>query len=313
MIFTSGTSGVPRGIIVEPRNILAFPSSQDSLVSSQRRSSFPLVAFDAPIVEMFGRPVDVSACTLLTRVPYNAIFQTPGALPLLLEADPLFTYQLICGGNKLTSQLAAQIADTYKAGNGYGPTKASIQCTKLRLARQPLESLLGNKELTRARFPPDPYDGAGNPATRMYRTGELRRFCADGEIEYQSQINGQVELFGLLIKTGKVKVVILDDPDLPSCTVVKVEQGDAHWLFAFVCIAKRLLDIVFADTAGWEKTSDPSQLWMAIHSSEESQAWLLRKEETKTRIALKLLEHMVLHWIVPVETMPRTASGKTDM
>lgn len=82
-------------------------------------------------------------------------------------------------------------------------------------------------------------------------------------MEYLSRIDGQVKLFGLFIETGKVEGVILDVPDLMSCTVAKVEQE------AFVCLAKQLLDNVLAGKAGREKTSDPSQLWMAIHGNKE--------------------------------------------
>jgi non-ribosomal peptide synthetase component F len=54
--------------------------------------------------------------------------------------------------------------------------------------------------LTAERFIPDLYAGAGGQ--RMYRTGDVARYLASGEIEYLGRVDQQVKLRGFRIELG---------------------------------------------------------------------------------------------------------------
>ncbi|MCR6479407.1 non-ribosomal peptide synthase/polyketide synthase [Variovorax sp. ZS18.2.2] len=59
---------------------------------------------------------------------------------------------------------------------------------------------LAQPDLTEARFLTNPFDGA-----RMYRSGDLGRWCADGSIEYLGRNDHQVKIRGYRIELGEIE------------------------------------------------------------------------------------------------------------
>ncbi len=76
---------------------------------------------------------------------------------------------------------------------------------------------LGRPELTAERFAPDPFGGAGE---RLYHTGDLARFRADGAIEYLGRRDGQVKIRGVRIEVGEVEAALLGHPAIAQAVVV---------------------------------------------------------------------------------------------
>ncbi|PYY81922.1 non-ribosomal peptide synthetase [Pseudomonas sp. TKO26] len=151
---------------------------------------------------------------------------------------------LFSGGEALDPQLAMQARALTSHGivNLYGPTEATIDSTSwtfndagpldvvpigkpianarayvldAHLQLLPLgvagelyiggagvaRGYLGRDDLTAERFLADPF----NPGGRLYKTGDLVRYLADGNIEYLGRNDDQIKLRGLRIELGEIE------------------------------------------------------------------------------------------------------------
>ncbi len=87
---------------------------------------------------------------------------------------------------------------------------------------------LHNPELSATRFVPDPYsdvDGA-----MIYRTGDIARWTADGELLYLGREDGQIQLRGYRVECAEVERAFLRHPAVRACAVL----ADGDELLAFV-------------------------------------------------------------------------------
>ncbi|AXO35402.1 non-ribosomal peptide synthetase [Micromonospora sp. B006] len=128
---------------------------------------------------------------------------------------------------------------------------------------------LGNPELTAERFAPDPYEAGGI----VYRTGDLCRWGADGELLYLGREDGQVQVRGHRVECAEVEHALLRDSDVRAA-VVLLDGAD---LVGFVTVTDGV---------------DPARL---TH-----------------RLRRVLPAYMVPTRIVAVDEIPLTAHGKVD-
>jgi amino acid adenylation domain-containing protein len=91
---------------------------------------------------------------------------------------------------------------------------------------------LNQPGLTSDRFGPDPH--AGDPAARMYRTGDRARFRADGRIEYMGRADQQVKIRGYRIEPGEVEAALAQYPGVAEAVVVAQASAHGPELAAFV-------------------------------------------------------------------------------
>ncbi|MCP4660645.1 MAG: amino acid adenylation domain-containing protein, partial [bacterium] len=87
-------------------------------------------------------------------------------------------------------------------------------------------------ELTAETFLPDPLSGdpfRGDPfrgtGERMYATGDLGRFAADGTIEFLGRIDHQVKVRGFRIELGEIEAVLSHSASVRECAVVARGDG----------------------------------------------------------------------------------------
>jgi acyl-coenzyme A synthetase/AMP-(fatty) acid ligase/acyl carrier protein len=90
---------------------------------------------------------------------------------------------------------------------------------------------LGRPDLTAERFVPDPFAGRyGEPGARLYRSGDLARFLADGAIHCLGRCDHQVKVRGFRIELGEIESVLSGHPAVVEAVVVAREDrpGDRY-------------------------------------------------------------------------------------
>ncbi|HEY2206962.1 MAG TPA: amino acid adenylation domain-containing protein [Pseudonocardia sp.] len=78
---------------------------------------------------------------------------------------------------------------------------------------------LNREELTEQAFIPDFVGIPDNPSDRIYRTGDLGRVDADGEIEYHGRVDLQVKIRGYRIELTEIESVLLAAPGVAAAVV----------------------------------------------------------------------------------------------
>ncbi|MDD5034785.1 MAG: amino acid adenylation domain-containing protein, partial [Methylococcaceae bacterium] len=150
--------------------------------------------------------------------------------------------------------------------NTYGPTEATVSCTAAYVRHEPAMSsvtigkpmanarlyildpwgqpapigaageihiggagvargYLNRPDLTHERFLPDPF--APEPGARMYKSGDLGRWLADGNIEFLGRNDFQVKVRGFRIELGEIEAQLAGHPSVREAAVLALgESGD---------------------------------------------------------------------------------------
>ncbi|MER5731272.1 condensation domain-containing protein, partial [Streptomyces sp. NPDC002138] len=134
---------------------------------------------------------------------------------------------------------------------------------------------LHRPELTQERFPANPF---GAPGERMYRSGDVARWRADGTLEYLGRADDQVKIRGFRIELGEIETALVGHPRIRE-TVVTAHQGaDGH---------KRLVAYLVSDT-------------------------VLSTGELRAHLGGSLPDYMVPAVFVTLDRLPLTPSGKVN-
>ncbi len=136
---------------------------------------------------------------------------------------------------------------------------------------------LNRPELTAERFLSDPFA----PGGRMYRTGDVARYLANGDIEYLGRNDQQVKIRGFRIECGEIEAALATHPAVREAVVDARAVGDDKRLVAWVVPA--------ADVA------------------EETLAGALRQH-----VSAALPDYMVPSAWVVVAALPLSPNGKLD-
>ncbi|MFQ3244133.1 MAG: amino acid adenylation domain-containing protein [Arenicella sp.] len=88
---------------------------------------------------------------------------------------------------------------------------------------------LNRPELTEEKFIPNPF----NTGARMYKSGDLARWLADGNIEYLGRIDTQIKIRGFRIELGEIEARLNQYPEIKDSVVVAQGQETSKKLIAF--------------------------------------------------------------------------------
>jgi len=195
---------------------------------------------------------------LLEKSGATLMQATPVTWRLLLDAGWTGTagLKILCGGEALTEDLARRLVATgSEMWNLYGPTETTIWSTAQRLDAQFGDVSIGkpianteayvldaNKQLTPIGVSGELYLGGDGLARgylrrpeltaerfvahpfrageRLYRTGDMVRRLADGNLEYLGRMDQQIKLRGFRIELGEIEIALEEQPDIQQAVVV---------------------------------------------------------------------------------------------
>ncbi|MDT5035289.1 MAG: hypothetical protein QOE03_474, partial [Micromonosporaceae bacterium] len=137
---------------------------------------------------------------------------------------------------------------------------------------------VGRPGSTAERFIADPYSSAGG---RMYRTGDVVRWRADGNLEFVGRADAQLTLRGARIEPAEVEVALTRHPAVARAAVL-IRPGAAG----------------IAMLVGYVVPSDPDRG--------------IDVAQVRRAAAAFLPEYMVPAAVIAVDTLPLTSNGKLD-
>jgi len=137
---------------------------------------------------------------------------------------------------------------------------------------------LNRPGLTAEKFIANPYDQAadGQQGGRLYKTGDLARYRADGAIEYLGRIDHQVKIRGFRIELGEIEARLLSHAEVREAVVIACEDRQHD---------KRLVAYVVGT---------------------------VKSDVLKAYLADVLPDYMIPAAFVTLDAMPLSANGKLD-
>jgi len=83
-------------------------------------------------------------------------------------------------------------------------------------------SYLNRPDLTAEKFIPNPF--SHEPGARLYKTGDIARYRADGDIEFLGRMDHQVKIRGFRIELAEIEAVLAQHPDVQQVVVMTRED-----------------------------------------------------------------------------------------
>ncbi|MDQ1039021.1 amino acid adenylation domain-containing protein/non-ribosomal peptide synthase protein (TIGR01720 family)/FkbM family methyltransferase [Streptomyces sp. V3I8] len=241
---------------------------------------------------------------------------------------------LVIGGEACTPGLVTEWGPGRRFINAYGPTEATVWATfsgslsegavpigaamtdtrvhlldehlapvadgqagELYLAGPSLaRGYLGRRALTAARFVADPF---GPKGSRMYRTGDVARRDAEGQLVYLGRSDGQVKVRGQRIETGEVEAVLATHPRVRQAVVVAHDGGTGR--------GKQLVGYVVPVSE-----EEPSRSGRGGGAGHLALELGLGAAELRAFLVKRLPNGMVPGVMMVIDEVPLTPNGKAD-
>jgi len=346
VIYTSGSTGKPKGVVI-PHCALAnhavATAGRYELAPGDRVLQFASLEFDVAIEEII--PTLLAGATIVVRLPgdvptiteFDALLRAQRVTVVNLTASywhewvaeidrgrvqlPPHLRLVIVGSERVlpasVSTWSRHVGSQVRLLNAYGTSEATITSTvyeagasarrdavnvaigkplqgvrvyvvdsrmQLLPVGVPGEALIGGASIalgylnlpaeTADRFIDDPFHES--PGARCYRTGDRMRWRPDGNLEFLGRLDEQIKIRGFRVEPGEVEEALRRHPVVTDSAVVAHEVEGRTRLAAF--ITPREIDV----------------------------------DDLKGFLAERLPNYLVPSIFVPLQALPRTASGKVD-
>jgi len=348
LMYTSGSTGEPKGIAIAQRSIVRLVK-ETNYASFSPADVFLLLAplsFDASTFEIWGALLNGARLVLMTpgalslpalgeilvQQGVTTLWLTASLFDLMVDEqldDLRGVRQLLSGGDVLSAShvtRALRGLPHCTLSNCYGPTEnttftCSYAMTQLDQvgASVPIGAPINNTRvyvldgemkpvpvgipgllytggdglargyfeqagMTAERFVPDPLSGV--IGARLYGTGDVVKYRADGQLEFIGRRDQQVKMRGFRIELGEIEAVLCGHERVRQCVVVALTDAEEP---GSASEEKRLVAYVVAEDG-------------AVMGTVELRSYLKQQ----------LPEYMVPAAFVFLEAIPVTANGKVD-
>jgi amino acid adenylation domain-containing protein len=143
---------------------------------------------------------------------------------------------------------------------------------------------LNNPGLTAEKFIPDPF--SSDPTARLYKSGDLASWNADGTLAFHGRLDQQIKLRGFRIEPGEIEAALIVHPSIEQAVVLlRQDQPSNPQLVAY---------------------------WIAAHPSGDFTGSVFSSAELRAFLARSLPDYMLPAAFVRLEALPLTPNGKLD-
>ncbi|AKJ30946.1 non-ribosomal peptide synthetase [Caldimonas brevitalea] len=335
VLYTSGSTGQPKGVQVTHGNVVALLAwAYQALDESERARvlASTSVCFDLSVFEFFVPLCGGTTCVVVERIldliesvpaPVTLINTVPSAIDALVAARavPDSVLTALVAGEPFRQALVERLyagSRVRRVLDLYGPTEDTVYSTcaerrpggretigrplpgtrayLLDARQQPVPAGLpgelylagsglslgyrGRDDLTAEAFALPA--ALAHLEQRVYRTGDIVRYTAGGEIVYLGRRDHQVKVRGYRIELQEVEACLLRGDAVQEAVAHVVPSGQGHaTLVAYVV---------------WQGAGDDT----------------VRQRELNAHLARQLPSYMRPSVIVTLAQLPRTLNGKVD-
>jgi len=172
---------------------------------------------------------------------------------------------------------------------------------------------LNRDNLTNQRFISNPWENS-----KLYKTGDLGRYLADGNIEFLGRIDHQVKVRGYRIETGEIEATLTQHPHIKQTVVVAREDNSGERRI----VAYIVPEIEASITSNPELLNTQINSWQQIPNQQleedngnnplSSQLGKQLMPQLRDYLKERLPEYMVPSGYVVLSQLPLTPNGKVD-
>ncbi len=144
---------------------------------------------------------------------------------------------------------------------------------------------LNREDLTQERFIWHRFDRESAPQ-RLYKTGDLVRYCADGYVEYIGRVDNQIKIRGFRVELEEIEAQLLKQAHVVHAAVIAKEASGSKQLVAYI-----VCDQIFDE------------------GSENKQDYI---QALRAQLATFLPDYMIPAHMMLLDQMPLTVSGKVN-